>query len=447
MSCSDSITSSFELIQSIQSDIIEAYNLLFDISENVKREREIHLLQLPYHINVIDELHINENAHSRILAKLLQFKNSNGQYEILTSFIDFVKSKRKSTEFDKITIEDPVITQEIKRIDLWVRDYSKKCALIFENKIYDATDQEAQLYRYIEKTRNDYRYRFKDDEIFVFYLTQYGGDPCEQTWGDDKTKQTFLPRYMALSFRDDVLMWLKNKVIPNIQQKDSYLLNAVSQYVDYLEGLFSLREINKPLNMHLQKIISEKLGLESCGEKEALNKIEEVIKDFQEVLNQLESMQSDIIVKQKSERRTFWREHISLARSQADTLSKELGLASEVGFYNELDSHFYISFKKKEWELPIVFERKDNESVFIFIGHPGERRVNEQYQNSGIYIFKEHSAPQTDPYGWEYIDKYHQAPDILVQDIRNESFKVILSNELSRILKEITDKNIKMRVN
>ena len=124
-----------------------------------------------------------------------------------------------------------------------------------------------------------------------------------------------------------------------------------------------------------------------------------------------------------------------------------MGLASEVGFYNELDSHFYISFKKKEWELSIVFERKDNESVFIFIGYPGERRVNELYINSGIYIFKEHSAPQTDPYGWEYIDKYHQAPDILVQDIRNESFKVILSNELSRILKEITDKNIKMRVN
>ena len=27
---------------------------------------------LPYHFNVIDELHANENAHSRILQKILQ---------------------------------------------------------------------------------------------------------------------------------------------------------------------------------------------------------------------------------------------------------------------------------------------------------------------------------------------------------------------------------------
>ena len=32
-------------------------------------------LKKPYHLNVIDELHINENAHSRILFKLLIYKN------------------------------------------------------------------------------------------------------------------------------------------------------------------------------------------------------------------------------------------------------------------------------------------------------------------------------------------------------------------------------------
>ena len=39
--------------------------------------------RLPYHLNVIDELHINENAHSRILCKLLQYQSENGKYEFL----------------------------------------------------------------------------------------------------------------------------------------------------------------------------------------------------------------------------------------------------------------------------------------------------------------------------------------------------------------------------
>lgn len=435
MSCSDSITSSFELMQSIQSDIIGAYNLLFDISENVKRERKIHLLQLPYHINVIDELHINENAHSRILAKLLQFKNSNGQYEILASFIDFIKRRSDSLEFERIKIESPIITQEKERIDLWVRDYSTKYAIIFENKIYDAADQEAQLYRYIEKTRNC---SFLDPNIFILYLTKFGDEPSEQTWGDEK--KNYQSRYLALSFRDDVLVWLKNIVIPNIRQKDIYLLNAVSQYVDYLEGLFSLRKIYKSLNMDLQKIISERLGLDSCGEKEALNKIEETIKDFQEVLNQLNSML-------REKRRDYWREQMNLVAPQVSELGMKLGLKYEIDFINEQETRFFISFKKEEWELSIVFERYDNDTTFIYIGHPGERRVNELFINSGIYAFKEHTAPQTEPYGWEYVDKYHNAPDTLVQDIKNETFKVYLYNEVSRILKEITDKNIKMRVN
>ena len=44
----------------------------FSISRLYKRESE----KSPYHINIIDELHANENAHTRILIKLLQFSKS-----------------------------------------------------------------------------------------------------------------------------------------------------------------------------------------------------------------------------------------------------------------------------------------------------------------------------------------------------------------------------------
>ena len=75
---------------------------------------------LPYNINVIDELHANENAHSRILCKLLQFRDIEGRYRILESFIQYLAQSVPS--FGKIKIERPLITQEEKRIDLWIRD-------------------------------------------------------------------------------------------------------------------------------------------------------------------------------------------------------------------------------------------------------------------------------------------------------------------------------------
>ena len=40
---------------------------------------------LPFHINVIDELHANENAHTRILTHLLKYKED-GKHVILSSF-------------------------------------------------------------------------------------------------------------------------------------------------------------------------------------------------------------------------------------------------------------------------------------------------------------------------------------------------------------------------
>ena len=97
MSDVNHIISSFELLTSIQNDISESFSRLFDISMNVKEEKKKLLSQLPYHINVIDELHINENAHSRILAKILQFRDTSGKYEILESLIDFIKRKKGNT--------------------------------------------------------------------------------------------------------------------------------------------------------------------------------------------------------------------------------------------------------------------------------------------------------------------------------------------------------------
>ena len=78
--------------------------------------------KLPYNINVIDELHANENAHSRILCKLLQYQDIEGRYRILESLLHYISSNKQ--EFSRISFDKPEITQE-KEI-LLLKSLSKK---------------------------------------------------------------------------------------------------------------------------------------------------------------------------------------------------------------------------------------------------------------------------------------------------------------------------------
>ena len=190
------ITRALSLLKGVNHEIANKVHQLLEVAEAVRQKSERAKALLPYHINLIDELYINENGHSRILAKLLQYRSGKGQYEILQSFIDFVISNSLIDDGSKIHIQEPVITQETERIDLWVRD--KDYALIFENKVYNAADQDAQLSRYIEKTID---IGYNAEQIYVFYLPQYQHDPDERTWGDNtSTKEGFKSRFAVLSF-------------------------------------------------------------------------------------------------------------------------------------------------------------------------------------------------------------------------------------------------------
>lgn len=268
---------------SIYKEWISVISFWEEFAENCAKER----LHLPYHLNIIDELHINENGHSRILFKLLAYVNESEDYQILESLIEFIKRKPRSEEFDKVIFKDPNITQEKKRIDLWVRDYSTGVALIFENKVYNAVDQDAQISRYIKSTKDC---GFKDNKIFIIYLPQTSDkEPDPQSWGD--FKEQYSGRYINLSFRDGILPWLEKYVLPNLNEKDIYLKSAVEQYIDYLHGLFMSRTIYKQMNMNLQKIMTEHYKLDECSnDEQRIEKIDEKLNEINEVWNQLSSM-------------------------------------------------------------------------------------------------------------------------------------------------------------
>ena len=285
-------------LESLRADIENGVSQLWDAIDSVSATFKQLKAQQPYHINVIDELHANENANSRILAKLFQFQNEAGQYEILQSFLNYLQNHSRSVEFSRISIDNPTITQEEERIDIWIRD--TEYAIIMENKIYDANDQEAQLARYITKTLNK---GYPLENIFIIYMPSSTYEPSEQTWiltDDDGNEHTYAPefenRYLNLSFREHIYPWLKHDIVPNVRQEDFYLLNALNQYVDYLEGMFYLRENNKKLNMEIQELLSQKLELNKKPSLEEKYKVvNQKISDINNVIAQLESLRNSIL--------------------------------------------------------------------------------------------------------------------------------------------------------
>lgn len=284
----DTIKNSLIFFTELEKIIQEEYADLLIFLDEFNQKLVNETRHLPYHINVIDELHINENGHSRILCKLLCFTNEKGEYELLESLISYIKRNSHLQEFSRIDIDNPIITQEISRIDLWVRDKDKKNAIIFENKIYNAQDQDAQISRYIEKTKAD---GFKTDDIFVVYLSQSGKEPDVQSWGEYKDK--YSTRYINLSFNKDILTWLKQDVFPNIREKDVYLKSAVKQYIDYLEGLFFLR--NNIMNMNLDKLLIDHFGLDKCeNDKEKARVIQEKVNEMNDLIKKMQSLRNNV---------------------------------------------------------------------------------------------------------------------------------------------------------
>jgi len=260
----------------------ELWKFISDFTEKYHKEER----KLPYHINLIDELRADENAHSRILEKLLKQKNSNGELEILKSFIQYLKDK--SVAFENINVRNPDITQEAERIDLWIRDKSGNYAIIIENKVNYAGDQERQLERYIDKTIEN---GFDEKQIFILYLSPRHEEPDTQSWGEYKDE--FRERYLNLAFSKDIIFWLKEKVLPNVRLKDVFLRSAVEQYIDHLEGKFDLRTINNNMNMELQEFIKEKLEFNEYPQ-ENMDKILEKFEDIEHVKNQLYELKEDV---------------------------------------------------------------------------------------------------------------------------------------------------------
>lgn len=362
-----------KLLEIVDSESEKAYKSFFEFTDVFTEKLIEEKRKLPYHINVIDELSANENANSRILSALLQYTD-NGEYVLLKSFVKNVLS-----DFN-IEVKHPYITTENLRIDLLVRENKEKdkYAIIFENKIHNAVQQKNQLARYIIKLRNE---GFRDNEIYVVFMPPYMYEPNDCCWhepqdvcencdrskclieSNPELKEIFKSRYKVVTFRDDVILWLKEYVVPNCRQKEVYLYTASMQYLDYLEGYFYLRTINKGMSMNLDKIIINYMKLEDCqSDKERANMLQERINDMQEVIGQMESLKSK-----------YWKSYQENIFASWKKQTKEMFPnmhPNEAGYYTDVSFHI-------DGEKVLAYITEDKDGIYCQINFDSQKNISD----------------------------------------------------------------------
>ena len=265
-------------------------NLAKEISEIINKSRV-------YNANIITELHANENAHSRILRMFLNYDDGKKKYPILGKFLDIPKVKQV---FGNKEFKSPVFTNERERIDVLIEEPSS-FAIIIENKIKGAPDQDTQLERYIESVESHESHGISSDNIYAIYLTDNGEkivDECSLT-KIAKKKLNYngsedMGRFIPMNYRYDILPWLEKEVLPNCIEKEELLISALKQYIDYLKNMFYIMEdeVQKSL---IEEKLKKEIGIN--GEDIfALDKYLKTIEELECLKNRVVELKKDLVV-------------------------------------------------------------------------------------------------------------------------------------------------------
>lgn len=321
----------------------------------------------PFHLNVIDELHANENAHSRILIKLLQYQSKNKEYPSLLSFMYLLSSHCKQLSHQH-QIEKPHISGQEENIDALIEEKGKY-AIIIENKIHWAPDQEQQLDRYIDAIK-EHGFKKRDKNVYVVYLTRDGNKIVdEKSFSKAKAfleyKDDSNPgRYITLNYKDDILPWLKNEVLPTCKEDNSILASALEQYIDHLDGMFNLRKEEQMIN---KSIIDSLLG----ERKDDIDYVDNCINDLDDLRSLLQNRLDDLKAQNVTE------EYIKPIQKR---IGKKYNLENDIwnggtcfSFHygphwrtqnnKELKSYFVINLEDNSFSYGIGFE-KENKDYF-----------------------------------------------------------------------------------
>ncbi|RWU10654.1 PDDEXK-like family protein [Pedobacter chitinilyticus] len=145
---------------------------------------------------VLGKYHDEVNVHSKFLHAVLCPSGAHGKGNL---FLKLLLEQVGIKDFD---VADADVRREYRDIDLLISNSSQ--AVIIENKIW-ARDQSRQLERYYDIVLAE-----GITEIFVVYLTPFGGDASEQSKGRLVDLAGWTERiYRQVSYRETISSWLE----------------------------------------------------------------------------------------------------------------------------------------------------------------------------------------------------------------------------------------------
>lgn len=391
-------------------------NALLKIAKELNKIYQEKKKALPYSLNIICELHDDENAHSRILRGLLQF-NSKGKYPILQSFVRQV-NELADCEAD-ITIKNPKLSVEeqttgSRRIDLLIKE-SKSYAIIIENKIWNAPDQEKQIEDYVNYVKE---LGIPKRKIYVIYLTRNGQKEISECSLTTKAKKVLgcskhsNGRFICMNFENDILPWLENLVDTMDTPNESLLYSALVQYVDYLKTRFDKREEDIKIENELEEIFMEKLKTKS---------IEELLQIWGDVdkLQEIVKSASNNRIKELCEKKI--RKVIEKKGYAVKTFKFE---------YNYFNFEIEIPQWKKCWW---AMESDKKGKLYSGIWCNREEKIENRYVSA---IKKEFENADDEGYiGWDWFGDYELNDDFWINlELHSIKFVNSIVNELERVI-------------
>ena len=213
------------------TEFFDEFEKAYKEYENKVKERRARGI---HDYNVFDVLEAKEVKHSKFIASLLDPKGLHYQGDLfLNKFIEVCGID----DFGLDTLNSQVY-REYENIDIYITDGDKH--IIIENKIWDAKDQDKQIYRYIETIKKE-NSSLDNDGILVLYLTpNFDKTPSQKSLNGFKVKDGFLEkdndkiRYKPI-YCNHILEWLNKVKIEIVNLTDLNVI--ITQYEKAVKNL------------------------------------------------------------------------------------------------------------------------------------------------------------------------------------------------------------------
>ena len=358
---------------------LEPTRALLGLVGKYHSKREEKLGELPFRYNVLEEVRVNENAHTRLLMRLLEYTPA------LLSFLAWLEKKYT---FHAPKVDKPKITAEKHRIDGLIQE-ERKYAIIIENKVCGAVEQEGQLGRYIDKCRE---LLYDQSSIYILYLfNRPGNDPSPQTWGKYKA-ENFEGRYLVLSYKQDIIPWLKTflKKHKGTEEKTKVLREGVAQYLDYLRLLFKIDRYTT-MKSELTQFLENELKLGSFQEPIAL--LEDKLKSIDELRAEVKRLLKYYRIKAWG-KDTEWE-----YRSAKVFIDAEIGKR-----YTKFGIHYQL-----EGARFVALAEYDIEEDYVLVGLGCHQGASEKRLSNLIKAFENGPKKEDKPAkGWKTKSQYNK---------------------------------------